>query len=179
MTYPVKPSGEVRPCLDVRYLNKAIMCENHKPQTVEELPISWLEQWSSQRKTPWRHSYRYISQKKAPNYWWSTHTKAGTGSSRCHLGPRCPKTFLQMKMDLIMEKCPGVISIHNDIAIYGTSDQDHYANLINLTSLTWWMWPSLKAMFWIARNWNWKSLKCTWRTLCHIWMPPRGALVCA
>ena len=28
-----------------------------------------------------------------------------------------------MKMDIIMEKCPGVISIHDDIVIYGTSDQ--------------------------------------------------------
>ena len=37
VTYPVKPSGEVRPCLDVRDLNKAIIRENHKPQTVEEI----------------------------------------------------------------------------------------------------------------------------------------------
>ena len=35
-----------------------------------------------------------------------------------------------MKMDLIMENCPRVISIHDDIVIYGTSDQDHDANLI-------------------------------------------------
>ena len=37
VTYPVKYTGEVRPCLDVRDLNKAIICENHKPQTVEEI----------------------------------------------------------------------------------------------------------------------------------------------
>ena len=37
VTYPVKPTGEVRPCLDVRDLNKAIIWENHKPQTVEEI----------------------------------------------------------------------------------------------------------------------------------------------
>ena len=37
VTYPVKPTGEVRPCLDVRNLNKAIIQENHKPQTVEEI----------------------------------------------------------------------------------------------------------------------------------------------
>ena len=35
VTYPVKPTGKVRPCLDVRDLNKAIIWENHKPQTVE------------------------------------------------------------------------------------------------------------------------------------------------
>ena len=37
VTYPVKPSGEVRPCLDARDLNRAIIRENHKPQTVEEI----------------------------------------------------------------------------------------------------------------------------------------------
>ena len=37
VTYPVKPTGEVRPCLDARDLNKAIIRENHKPQTVEEI----------------------------------------------------------------------------------------------------------------------------------------------
>ena len=33
VTYPVKPTGEVRPWLDARDLNKAIIQENHKPQT--------------------------------------------------------------------------------------------------------------------------------------------------
>ena len=34
-----------------------------------------------------------------------------------------------------MEKCPGVISIHDDIVIYGISHQDHDANLINLLNV--------------------------------------------
>ena len=41
----------------------------------------------------------------------------------------------QMKMDLIMERCPGVISINNDIVVYGTSEEDHDANLINLLNV--------------------------------------------
>ena len=40
-----------------------------------------------------------------------------------------------MKMDLIMEKYPGVISIHDDIVIYGTSKEDHDSNLINLLNV--------------------------------------------
>ena len=40
-----------------------------------------------------------------------------------------------MKMDIIMEKCPGVISIHDDIVIYGIGNQDHDANLINLLNV--------------------------------------------
>ena len=37
VTYPVKPTGEVRPSLDARDLNKAFIRENHKPQTVGEI----------------------------------------------------------------------------------------------------------------------------------------------
>ena len=36
-TYPVKPTGEVRPCLDCMPLNKVIIRENHTPPTVEEI----------------------------------------------------------------------------------------------------------------------------------------------
>ena len=42
--------------------------------------------------------------------------------------------MFQMKMDLIMEKCPGVISIHDDIVIYGTTDEDHDCNLMKALS---------------------------------------------
>ena len=41
----------------------------------------------------------------------------------------------QMKMDLIMEQCPGVISIHDDIVVYGVSEEDHDANLVNLLNV--------------------------------------------
>ena len=44
VTYPVKPTGEVRPCLDARNLNKVTIQENHKPQTVEEIAQAG---WSS------------------------------------------------------------------------------------------------------------------------------------
>ena len=40
-----------------------------------------------------------------------------------------------MKMDLIMERYPGVISIHDNIVVYGVSDEDHDANLINLLNV--------------------------------------------
>ena len=34
-----------------------------------------------------------------------------------------------------MERCPGVISIHNDIVVYGVSEKDHDANLVNLLNV--------------------------------------------
>ena len=43
--------------------------------------------------------------------------------------------MFQMKMDLIMEKCQEVISIHDDIVIYGTFEEDHDGNVINLLNV--------------------------------------------
>ena len=36
-TFPKKPNGDVRVCLDPKDLNKAIIHENHKPMTVKEI----------------------------------------------------------------------------------------------------------------------------------------------
>ena len=50
-------------------------------------------------------------------------------------GAKMSQDVFQMKMDLIMERCSGVISIHDDIVVYGVSDEDHGANLINLLNV--------------------------------------------
>ena len=54
---------------------------------------------------------------------------------RMPFGAKMSQDVFQMKMDLIMERCPGVISIHDDIVVYGTSDEDHDANLIKLLNV--------------------------------------------
>ena len=50
-------------------------------------------------------------------------------------GAKMLQDVFQMKMDLIMEWCPGVISIHDDIVVYGVSKEDHDANLVNLLNV--------------------------------------------
>ena len=50
-------------------------------------------------------------------------------------GTKMSQDVFQMKMDLIMERYPGVISIHDNIVVYGTSEEDHDANLINLLNV--------------------------------------------
>ena len=41
----------------------------------------------------------------------------------------------QLWMDAILEQCPGVIGIHDDMVIFGVDQQDHDANLINLLNV--------------------------------------------
>ena len=41
----------------------------------------------------------------------------------------------QLRMDAILEQCPGVIGIHDDMVIFGVDQEDHDANLINLLNM--------------------------------------------
>ena len=43
--------------------------------------------------------------------------------------------MFQLRMDAILEQCPRVIGIHNDMVIFGVDQQDHDANLINLLNV--------------------------------------------
>ena len=89
VTYPVKPTGEIRPCLEVMDLNKAIICENNKPQAVEEiahqLAVAVVFMKADALKA-------FLQVHFTEDCWLSTPTKEDTGSSRCHLEPKCPRT---------------------------------------------------------------------------------------
>ena len=41
----------------------------------------------------------------------------------------------QLRINAILEQCPGVIGIHDDIVIFGVNQEDHDANLINLLNI--------------------------------------------
>ena len=43
--------------------------------------------------------------------------------------------MFQIQMDRILEQCPGVIGIHDDVIIYGYTREDHDANLINFLNV--------------------------------------------
>ena len=119
VTYPVKPSGEVRPCLDVRDLNKAIIQENHKPQTVEEIAHQ-LAGAVVFTKADALKAFLQVHLTEASSRLLVINTHKGRYRfKRMPFGAKMSQDVFQMKMDLIMEKCPGVISIHDDIVIYG------------------------------------------------------------
>ena len=135
VTYPVKPTGEVRPCLDARDLNKAIIRENHKPQTVEEIAHQLAGAVVFTKADALKaflqvHLTKEISKLLVIN----TH-KGRYRFKRMPFGAKMSQDVFQMKMDLIMERCPGVISIHDDIVVYGVFEEDHDANLVNLLNV--------------------------------------------
>ena len=134
VTYPVKPTGEVRPCLDARDLNKAIIQENHKPQTVEEIAHQLAGAVVFTKADALKAFLQvHLTEESSKLLVINTH-KGCYRFKRMPFGAKMSQDVFQMKMDL-MERCPGVISIHDDIVVYGVSDEDHDANLINLLNV--------------------------------------------
>ena len=135
VTYPVKPTGELRPCLDVRDLNKAIIRENHKPQTVEEIAHQLAGAVVFTKADALKAFLQvHLTEESSKLLVINTH-KGRYRFKRMPFEAKMSQDVFQMKMDLIMERCPGVISIHDDIVVYGVSDEDHDANLINLLNV--------------------------------------------
>ena len=135
VTYPVKPTGEVRPCLDARDLNKAIIRENHKPQTVEEIAHQLAGAMVFTKADALKAFLQvHLTEESSKLLVINTH-KGRYRFKRMPFGAKMSQDVFQMKMDLIMKWCPGVISIHDDIVVYGVSEEDHDANLVNLLSV--------------------------------------------
>ena len=118
--YPVKPTGEVRPCLDCVPLNKAIIRENHTPPTVEEIAHELARA-------------RYFT--KGDAYKAFLHTHGRLHYKRMPFGMKMSQDVFQIQMDQILEQCPRVIGIHDDVTIYGYTREDHDANLINFLNV--------------------------------------------
>ena len=135
VTYPVKPTGEVRPCLDARDLNKAIIRENHKPQTVEEIAHQLAGAVVFTKADTLKAFLQvHLTEESSKLLVINTH-KGRYRFKQMPFGAKMSQDVFQMKMDLIMEWCPGVISIHDDIVVYGASEEDHDANLVNLLNV--------------------------------------------
>ena len=118
VTYPVKPTGEVRPCLDVRDINKAIIWENHKPQTVEEIEHQLAGAVVFTKADALKAFLQvHLTKESSKLLVINTH-KGRYRFKRMSFGAKMSQDVFQMKMDLIMERCPGVISIHDDSCLW-------------------------------------------------------------
>ena len=123
VTFPRKQKGEVRVCLDPSNLNKAIIREHHKPMTV----------------------YTKADALKAFLQIHLTHEASLLMTFNSHrgrlrflwipFGAKMSQDVFQLRMNAILEQCPGVIGIHDDMVILGVDQQDHDANLINLLNI--------------------------------------------
>ena len=135
-TYPVKPSGEVRLCLDCVPLNKAIIRENHTLPMVEEI----ANELARARYFTKGDSYKaflhvHLSKKNRELTIFGTTTHGRLRYQRMPFGMKMSQDMSQIQMDHILEQCPGVIGIHDDVIIDRYTRQDHDANLINFLNV--------------------------------------------
>ena len=108
---------------------------NHKPQTVEEI-AQQLAGAVVFTKADALKAFLHVHLTKESSKLLVTNTHKGRYRfKRMPFGAKMSQDVFQMKMDLIMERYPGVISIHDDIVVYGTSKEDHDANLSNLLNV--------------------------------------------
>ena len=77
----------------------------------------------------------HLSKKSRELTVFSTTTHGKLRYKRMPFGMKMSQDVFQIQMDHILEQCPGVISIHDDVLIYGYTREDHDANLINFLNV--------------------------------------------
>ena len=76
-----------------------------------------------------------ISKKSRELTVFGTNTHGRLHYKRMPFGMKMSQDVFQIQMDRILEQCPRVIGIHDDVIIYGYTQEDHDANLINFLNV--------------------------------------------
>ena len=134
-TFPKKANGDTRVCLDPKDLNKAIIRENHKPMTVEEIAHQLAGAVVYTKADALKAFLQVHLTYEASLLTTFNYHRGRLRFLRMPFGAKMSQDVFQLRMDAILEQCPGVIGIHDDIVIFGTSNEDHDANLINLMNV--------------------------------------------
>ena len=135
-TYPVKPSGEVRPCLDCVPLNKAIIRENHTPPMVEEIAHELAGTRYFMKGDAFKaFLHVHLLERSRELTIFRTMTYGRLCYKRMPFGMKMSQDMFEIQMDCILEQCPGVIGIRDDVIVYGYTRGDHDANLINFLNI--------------------------------------------
>ena len=134
ITYPVKPNGDLRICLDPKDLNKAIIREHYKAPTLEEITYKLNKAKKFSKVDAYKGFFAYpMDYESSLKTTFNTIPRRGRYRYlRVPMGAKFSQDAYQMKMDQILEGLNGVIAIHDDITIFGENDDDHDANLITL-----------------------------------------------
>ena len=135
LTYPKKANGKLRICLNPKDLNKAIIHENHKAPTLEEIAhvLTGATKFS---KVDGNKAFFGMHLTEAASLLMTFNTHLGRYRFlHVPFGLKMSQDIFQMRMDDIVAQCPGVLAIHNDVFIYGKDDRDHDANIINLFNI--------------------------------------------
>ena len=111
VTFPRKPNGEVRVCLDPSNLNKAIIREHHKPMTVEEIAHELAGVTVSTKADALKAFLQIHLMHEASLLTTFNSHRGRLRFLRMPFGAKMSQDVFQLWMDAILEECPGVIGI--------------------------------------------------------------------
>ena len=135
VTFLRKPNGEVRVCLDPSNLNKAIIREHHRPMTVEEIAHELAGATVYTKANAFKAFLQIHLMHEASLLMTFNSHRGWLRFLWMPFGAKMSQDVFQLWMDAILEQCPGVIGIHDDMVIFGVDQQDHDTNLINLLNV--------------------------------------------
>ena len=130
LTYPSKPNGLLHICLDPRDLNKAIIREHYKAPTLDEIShkLSGATVFS---KLDAKDGFWSIHLDTPSSYLTTFNTHKGQYRFLCMpFGLKMSQDVFQMHMDQLTDRLPGIIAIHDDICVYGKTQDQHNKNLL-------------------------------------------------
>ena len=134
LTYPKKANSKLRICLDPKDLNKAIIRENHKAPTLEEIAHVLTGATKFSKVGNKAFFGMHLTQEASLLTTFNTHLRR----YRFLCVPfelKMSQDIFQMRMDDIVAQCPGVLAIHDDVFIYRKNNRDHDTNIINLFNM--------------------------------------------
>lgn len=132
ITYVMKPDGTLRICLDPKNLNKNLKRPQHHTPTLEELTHKFANA-KVFSKLDAKHGY--WSMQLDPDSQLMTTFNSPFGRfcfKRLPFGLSVSQDLFQAKMDEILDGLQGVVSIADDITVYGETQEEHDRNLRKL-----------------------------------------------
>ena len=130
--YPYKPDGTLCICLDPKDLNKAIIREYYKAPTLKEISHK-LAAATIFSKLDAKDGFWSIHLATASSYFTTFNIHKGRCRFLCMpFGLKMSQDVFQMRMDQITNRLPEATAIHNDICIYGKTQEQHDKHLLQL-----------------------------------------------
>ena len=132
IVYSRKSNGKLRICLDPKYLNTAIKRPHYPTPTLEEIthklagPVIFS-------KLDARHGYWSVQLDDESKRLTTFNSPFGRYCfRRLPFGLNLSQDVFQERMDCILEKCPGTISIADDVGVFGKTEAEHDKHQHNL-----------------------------------------------
>ena len=132
IVYSRKSNGKLRICLDPKDLNTAIKRPHYPTPTLEEI-IHKLAGSVIFSKLDARHGYWSVQIDDESKRLTTFNSPFGRYCfRRLPFGLNLSQDVFQERMDCILEKCPGTISIADDVGVFGKTEAEHDKHLHNL-----------------------------------------------